>query len=138
VNGPVLEAQPFYWQSMVITLLATAIGLAVGWMVYVRRVPAPESLTASAPGAYRFLVNRYYVDDLYEFMFVRPVKWTSRQVNRYFEQDVVDYTVDGVARLVRFSSGRLRYVQTGFVRNYALGILFGAVLVVGYYVVGGR
>ena len=138
VNGPRIEAQPFYWESMVVTLAVTAIGLFVGWTVYARRSPSAETVAASAPGVYRFLANRYYVDQAYDFLFVVPIKWFSRIVGRYFEQDVVDFTVDGVGKLVRISSGRLRVIQTGFVRNYALGILFGAVLVVGYYVVGGR
>lgn len=138
VNGPRLGTQPFYWQSMAVTLLFTAVGLVVGWSVYARRSPSAEAVGASMPGLYRFLANRYYVDQLYDFLFVAPITWFSRLVGRYFEQDVVDFTVDGVGRLVRMSSGRLRVVQTGFVRNYALGILFGAVLMVGYYVVGGR
>lgn len=138
VNGPRIEAQPFYWESMVVTLAVTAIGLFVGWTVYARRSPSAETVAASTPGVYRFLANRYCVDQAYDFLFVVPIKWFSRIVGRYFEQDVVDFTVDGVGKLVRMSSGRLRVIQTGFVRNYALGILFGAVLVVGYYVVGGR
>ncbi len=138
VNGPTLEAQPFYWQSMAVTLVATALGLLIGWSVYARRSPSAENVAASAPAMYRLLANRYYVDAGYDMLFVRPAKWTGRVVNRFFEQDVIDFSVDGVGKLVRFSSGRLRFLQTGFVRNYALGILFGAVLVVGYYVVGGR
>lgn len=138
VGGPRLEAQPFYWESMAVTLAVTAIGLFVGWTVYARRSPSAQSVVAWAPGAHRFLANRYYVDQMYDFLFVAPVKWFSRMVGRYFEQDVVDFTVDGVGKMVRMSSSRLRVIQTGFVRNYALGILFGAVLVVGYYVVGGR
>jgi NADH-quinone oxidoreductase subunit L len=138
VAGPPIVAAPFYWQSMAVTLAVTAIGLFIGWMVYAQRNPSAEAVGAAAPGVYRFLANRYYVDELYNALFVVPVKWFSRLVGRYFEQDVVDFTVDGIGKLVRFSSTRLRVIQTGFVRNYALGILFGAVLVVGYYVVGGR
>jgi NADH-quinone oxidoreductase subunit L len=138
VGGPPIVAPPFYWQSMAVTLAVTAVGLFIGWSVYAQRNPSAEAVGAAAPGVYRFLANRYYVDELYNVLFVAPVKWFSRLVGRYFEQDVVDFTVDGIGKLVRFSSTRLRVIQTGFVRNYALGILFGAVLVVGYYVVGGR
>jgi NADH-quinone oxidoreductase subunit L len=138
VGGPRIVVPPFYWESMAATLAATAIGLFAGWTVYARRRPSAEAVGASAPGVYRFLANRYYVDQLYDFLFVAPVKWSSRMLGRYFEQDVIDFTVDGIGKLVRISSSRLRVIQTGFVRNYALGIVFGAVLVVGYYVVGGR
>jgi NADH-quinone oxidoreductase subunit L len=138
VAGPRIEAQPFYWESMAVTLAVTALGLVAGWTVYARRSPAPGAVAATAPGVYRVFANRYYVDQLYEFLFVRPVKWFSRVLDRYVEQDVIDFAVDGTGKLIRVTSARLRVIQTGFVRNYALGILFGAVLVVGYYVVGGR
>jgi NADH-quinone oxidoreductase subunit L len=123
---------------MAVTLAVTALGLFAGWAVYARRSPAPEAVAATAPGAYRLLANRYYVDQMYEFLFVKPVKSLSRMLGRYVEQDIVDFAVDGIGKLMRMTSSRLRVIQTGFVRNYALGILFGAVLVVGYYVVGGR
>ena len=137
-SGPPIGAQPFYWQSMAVTLAVTAIGLGIGWTVYARRSPSAEAAGAAAPGIYRFLARRYYIDEVYDALFVAPIKWSSRMVGRYFEQDIVDFTVDGVGKLVRLASSRLRVIQTGFVRNYALGILFGAVLMVGYYVVGGR
>ena len=64
--------------------------------------------------------------------------YTCRAVSRYFEPYVVDGIVNGLAIVTRRLSLRSRAIQTCYVRNYALVILFGAFLVVGYYVVGGR
>jgi NADH-quinone oxidoreductase subunit L len=136
--GPVIEAQPFSWVSLVVTLLFTALGVLVAWQVYYRRSPSPESVSASIPSLYSLLYHRYYVDELYDLVFVRTVKWAGRMLYRFFEVDIVDGAVDGAAWLVRWFSGYARRVQTGYVRNYALGILFGAVLIMGYYVLGGR
>ncbi|HEX6508557.1 MAG TPA: NADH-quinone oxidoreductase subunit L [Chloroflexota bacterium] len=138
VSGPAIAAQPFYPISMAATLIATFIGFGIAYSVYIQHNPAPEAVVARAPGLYRLLLNRYYVDLLYDVLIVRPIKWTALILGRFFEQDIVDFTVDGIPLFVQLLSSRLRLLQTGFVRNYALGILFGAVLVVGYYVVGGR
>jgi len=138
VNGPKIAGQPFYWQSMAVTLIVTLLGFLLAWQIYYRRSPAPERVGATAPGVYNFLYHRYYVDELYDMLFVRPVKWTGSMVYRFVEIDIVDFTVDGAGRLIRWTSGWLRSIQTGYTRNYALGILFGAMIVVGYYVFQGR
>jgi NADH-quinone oxidoreductase subunit L len=138
VRGPAIEPQTFEPISMVAVLAATGIGFWIAWTVYYRGSIAPQRVVAMAPALYRFMAQRYYVDQLYDALFVRTIKWTARILYRFFEIDVIDYTVDGMGRLARYSSGRLRGVQTGYVRNYGLAILFGAVVLVGFYVVGGR
>lgn len=138
VRGPSLDAQPFYWQSLVTTLVATAIGAYIGFAVYYQRRPSAERVGSMAPGLYRFLYHRYYVDELYDAALVRPYKLVATTIYRYFEVPVVDGAVDGSGLLMRWIALRTRGIQTGYVRNYALGILFGAVLLVGFYAVGGR
>jgi NADH-quinone oxidoreductase subunit L len=136
--GPRLEAQPFYWQSMAVTLIVTALGVVIAYQVYYRRSPSPEKVAAMAPSLYRFMAHRYFVDELYHYTFSYPIRYASTAINLYFERYIVDGAVDGAGLFVRWVSNRTHGIQTGYVRNYALGILFGAVLLVGYYVVGGR
>lgn len=138
VRGAALGAQPFYWQSMAVTLIVTLIGFLVAYQVYMRRQPAAGRITAAVPAVYQFLYHKYYVDELYDRVIVRPIRFTAGLLDRYVDRYGIDGTVDGIAILTRLSSTRLRRAQTGYVRNYALGILFGAVLMVGYYVVGGH
>jgi len=138
VSGPTLAPQPFAPVSMIATLLATLIGFGIAWQIYYKRQPSADRVAARAPAVYRFLYHKYYVDELYDFLFVRPIKFTGRMLNQYFDTDIVDGAVDGVGKLLRLSSSRLRRVQTGYVRNYALSILLGAVLMVGFFVLGGR
>jgi NADH-quinone oxidoreductase subunit L len=137
VNGPSLAPQPFYPLSMIVVLAVTAVGVGVAYQVYFKRSPTPQQVAAVAPSLYRFMANRYYVDELYDVAIVRPIKFVARLIYRFFEIDVVDFTVDGIAGLTRYAGTRLRLSETGYVRNYALFILLGAVLMVGYYVVGG-
>jgi NADH-quinone oxidoreductase subunit L len=124
--------------SLVATLLATAIGVFIAWSIYFRRSPTPESVGAATPGLYRLVSNRWYVDELYDWALVRPIKWSGRMIYRFFEVDVLDGTINGTVWVTRWFSRRSRDIQTGYVRNYAMGILFGAVLLMGYYVLGGR
>ncbi|HLJ65760.1 MAG TPA: NADH-quinone oxidoreductase subunit L [Chloroflexota bacterium] len=136
VRGPALVPQPFEPVSLILTLAVTLAGFLVAWQIYYRRSPSPQRVASMAPGLYRFMAHRYYVDELYELLIVRPIKVAASALNRFFELDFVDATVDFAAAAVTWSSRRMRVAQTGYVRNYALAILFGAVLLVGYYFTG--
>jgi NADH-quinone oxidoreductase subunit L len=138
VQGPAIGPQPFEPISMIATLLLTLIGFLAAWTVYMRRSPSAEQAAAYAPFIYRLFFHRYYVDELYDLIIVRPIKLVGGLTYRFFELDIVDGAVDGTAALTRWISSRTRLSQTGYARSYALFIVFGAVLLVGYYVIGGR
>jgi NADH-quinone oxidoreductase subunit L len=139
VNGPSQTVTlPFYWTSLLCTLTITVIGVFIAWRVYFVRRPSPQRVGAAASPMYQLLYHRYYVDELYDLLFVRPIKFAGRSIYRYVERDVIDAAVIGVGAVVRMTSNRVRNIQTGYVRSYALAILFGAVLLLGFYVVGGR
>jgi NADH-quinone oxidoreductase subunit L len=89
------------------------------------RVGAPRN------ALHRLLLHKYYVDELYDALFVRPVFAMSRWFAEVFDAGVIDGAVNGVAELVLRAAGRLRRVQTGFVMNYALTMLIGVVALLG-------
>jgi NADH-quinone oxidoreductase subunit L len=110
-----------------------ALGLAlvavvIAWAMYGRR-----EVPAQAPAA-RFPVTAarrdLYGDAFNEIVLMRPGQWLTR-LSVYFDNRGVDGLVNTIAAVVGGSSGRLRRLQTGFVRSYALAMLFGAVLLVG-------
>jgi NADH-quinone oxidoreductase subunit L len=138
VNGPAIVAQPFSAVSLILALAALAGGFLIAWAIYLRGRPSRTEVGAMAPALYQLLYHKYYMDEIYDAAFVRPTKFAGRMLYRFFEQVVVDASVDGVGRLIRWTSSWARWVQTGYARNYALSILFGAMLVVAYYVIGGR
>jgi NADH-quinone oxidoreductase subunit L len=137
-GGPVIGSVPFSPISLIVTLAVTFVGFLIALQIYFRHNPTPERVGAAAPFVYNLLYHKYYVDELYDLMFVRPVKWLGAMVYRFVDQDFIDGIVNGSASLTGLGSRLLRQIQTGYARNYALYILFGAMLVVGYYVVGGR
>jgi NADH-quinone oxidoreductase subunit L len=87
------------------------------------RDPLPERLGVFG----RVFAHAYYIDESMAAFVSGPGIRFADWLNRSFDQGVIDGAVNGVARLVRDSAARLRRVQTGLVRNYALGVVLGAV-----------
>jgi NADH-quinone oxidoreductase subunit L len=118
---------------LVSSLIALAgIGLAV--FLWLKRRDLPERFARGNPGLHRLLLNKYYVDEVYEAAVVQPIKATSQNVLwRGVDVGLVDGAVNGTASLVASSSWVLRRLQTGSVRTYAGSVIFGVVLVLSYY-----
>ena len=113
----------------VLTLVVVAVGAALGWAVYGRR-----AVPMSAPVAVRPLTtaarNNLYLDALNESVLMRPGQYLTRALV-YVDGRGIDGAVHGLAAGIGGGSARLRRIQTGFVRSYALSIFGGATLVVG-------
>ncbi len=110
------------------------IGFLFAWWFYIRRPQAPEALAEDLPIAYKLLINKYYVDEIYAFLFVRPLIWISTNALwRAVDDGVIDGTVNGVASLARSVGARVRTMQSGNERSYATWIVVGAVIVTGFF-----
>jgi NADH-quinone oxidoreductase subunit L len=110
-----------------ITLAVVAVGLAIAVLVYRRDIPreAPVKVSPATTFARRDL----YGDALNEAVLMRPGQYLTRTLV-WLDNRGVDGLVNGMAALFGGLSGRLRRVQTGFVRSYALSMVFGAAFVV--------
>jgi NADH-quinone oxidoreductase subunit L len=126
---------PRYWLLAAVASLLGAGGIAFAYMAYVARPALSANLARQFAGVHRILTNRYYVDELYDLALVRPTKTLGRWLSRFFDRGL-DNAVNTVGFLVREASVALRELQTGYVRNYALLIFAGAVLVIGFIVFG--
>jgi NADH-quinone oxidoreductase subunit L len=115
------------------TLVAFA-GIGLATMLYLRRPGAAASLANRFRAAHGLLLNKYYVDELYEAVIVQPVRRLSTGVLwRVVDAGIVDGIVNGVGLAVRGWSAVLRRLQTGSVRAYAMSMFLAAVAIVGYY-----
>jgi NADH-quinone oxidoreductase subunit L len=96
----------------------------------------PGRLAASLPGLYRFLLNKWYFDELYNATIVQP---TSRLARRLWRVDgeVIDGMPNGVARLTADGSSQIVKLQTGSIANYAFAMLIGVVALVSLYLIVG-
>jgi NADH-quinone oxidoreductase subunit L len=113
-------------------IAVAGIGLAA--FVWLRRRGIADAMAARFTGVYRLLLNKYYVDELYNAVVVTPIRIGSeRGLWRGFDVGVIDGAVNGTASLVSSSSDVLRRVQTGSVRAYAGSMFIGVVVILGYY-----
>ena len=107
-------------------------GVALAWMVYGRTPVRAASIGVARNPLHKLLIEKYYVDEIYDALFVKPIYHLSLWLARVFDPGLIDGIVNGVATMVAGWARGLRRVQTGYVMNYALGILLGAVAVVAY------
>jgi NADH-quinone oxidoreductase subunit L len=116
----------------VVSVLVVAAGIVLAWMMY---IPRPVRATAPArprSALHETLLNAYYVDRLYDLAIVRPLHALSVVMARAVDLGVIDALVNLVGRAVVAWAADFRRLQTGFVVNYALTMLAGAVVLVGF------
>ena len=111
------------------TVVALA-GIYAAYAVYGRKSDIAERAVERVPGAYRVLWNKYFVDELYDAVVIRPYVALSRWFWQVVDSQIVDGAVNGVGELVRWFGGRVRRLQTGNVQGYALAMLVGAICVI--------
>lgn len=119
---------------MGVSVLIAVLGIGVAYWFYVKKPELPKALAARAHAAYAFLYNKWYVDELYESLIVRPTRVLSEVVLwRWFDVKIIDGLVNGVAQVMQRWGQALRRVETGVVQNYALSIAVGIVILMGYF-----
>ena len=121
-------------QAVLATLIALA-GVGAGWAIYRPQAwPAGvEDPLQKALGAFFTALNRkLYVDEVYDALFVRPFQGLARAVATVVEPYGIDGAVNGLARLVGMAAARARRWSSGYVRQYGLSVLFGAVFLLLY------
>jgi NADH-quinone oxidoreductase subunit L len=132
--GPVTGVPPvlhgIWTKAGVGALVLVVIGVVIAWVLYGRRevpvtAPAGSLVTVAAR-------KDLYGDAINEGLLMRPGQWLTR-LSVYFDNRGVDGLVNTVAAAFGGSSGRMRKLQTGFVRSYALSMLVGAVLLIGTF-----
>jgi NADH-quinone oxidoreductase subunit L len=108
-----------------------AIGLS--YLCYVKNPDIPKNIAARLTGLYTLLLNKYYFDELYNAVIVQPLMQFSNWLWKVVDALGIDGAANGIAALAQSTGRRLRLVQTGYVQSYALSVIIGAVLIVGYW-----
>ena len=106
--------------------IAMIIGFVAAWSMYIYRPQVPARLAASNPGLYKFLLNKWYFDELYDRIFVRPSLAIGRALWRWFDDWLIDQTlVEGLGARVRDVTSRVVRLQSGYLYHYAFAMLIG-------------
>src|SRR5665213_1966146 len=115
------------WQIGLLPTLMMAIGFVVAWHFYIRRPDIPVELARQHDVLYRFLLNKWYFDELYDFIFVRPAKWLGRSLWKGGDGWLIDgFGPDGVSARVLDVTRSVMRLQTGYLYHYAFAMLIGA------------
>ena len=118
-----------------ISVSAALIGFGLAWLLYYRNPRLPQQIASRLGGFYRAVVNKYYVDELYAALFVKPLIAGSALILWHgIDQDVIDATLDNSAHGANEVSDSIRHMQSGNLRSYAGWVAAGAALVIVYMV----
>ncbi|HEX9761169.1 MAG TPA: NADH-quinone oxidoreductase subunit L, partial [Candidatus Acidoferrales bacterium] len=113
-------------------VFGAAIGALIAWRRVLGRRPSPLERAApeAAGGLTRLLENKYYIDEIYDAVIVRPLQWVSTHVLwRVMDAGLIDGTANGLAGAARSVGGQLRRMQSGNTRSYAAWVVVGVVFV---------
>ena len=110
------------------------VGLVWSYHWYIRRPDIPQRIADNNGILYRFLLNKWYFDEIYVFLFVEPTKKLGRFLWKQGDGWLIDgFGPDGVATSVLATTRRIVKVQTGYIYHYAFVMLIGIALFVTYY-----
>ena len=106
--------------------IAMLLGLALAYQFYIRRPDLPGKLAAQQRPLYLFLLNKWYFDELYDWLFVRPAIWLGRTLWKRGDGDVIDGSINGVALgIVPFLTRLAGRAQSGYLFHYAFAMVLG-------------
>ena len=122
--------------GLVLSSVLSIVGIAVAYRIWVQRPGTAARIRERLALPYRVLVNKYYWDEAYHAVFVRPLAYTGRFAQQTFERVVVDgLLVGGTTSVVRAGSATVRGLQNGFLRYYAALLLVGVAAVSLYFLI---
>jgi NADH-quinone oxidoreductase subunit L len=121
------------WVSWAATV-AMLGGFALSYLYYIAAPSLPDLTARVFRPIYLFLLNKWYFDELYDWLFVRPAFWIGRLLWKGGDGKIIDgLGPDGVANRVLWTTGRIVKLQTGYVYHYAFAMLIGVALIVTWF-----
>jgi len=125
--------------AMELTLMGVSIAIGVvgawlGFFIWGRRRDIADAMARQFGALHTLLLNKYYVDEVYDATIVRPIRVISEEgLWRGVDVRLIDGAVNGVATIVDEGATVLRRLQSGSVRTYAGSVILGVVVILGYY-----
>jgi NADH-quinone oxidoreductase subunit L len=123
------------WVLMGVSVTGAVFGMVAAWKIY-SDLKLAESLKARWSGLHRLLENKWFVDELYELLFVKSIQKFSEFLWKSFDIKVIDQVVLGFGRVSAWTGQRVRVLQTGSTQAYAFLLLLGLVMTLGYIIYG--
>jgi len=119
---------------MAITTIIVLAGVGIAYMMYMQKRTIPEKLAQKHPLFYKLLLNKWYIDELYEWNIIKPLHSFSLFLWQVADVKIIDGIVNGTGRFFMRCGSTLRNIQTGYVQRYAVTFVAGTVAVIVYYI----
>jgi NADH-quinone oxidoreductase subunit L len=118
-----------------ISVLAALLGFGLAWLLYYRNPQLPDQIVASLSGGYQLLLHKYYVDELYAALFVKPlIDGSTRILWQGVDRKIIDAAVNDAGDGARHVSDEVRHMQSGNIRSYAGWIAAGSAAVIAFMI----
>lgn len=115
-------------------LIMSIFGFILAYKFYIKSTDLPAKVAGAMKYLYKFLLNKWYFDEIYDFLFVRPAFWIGRFLWKKGDGGVIDrFGPDGFAAFAVIVAKRVRGAQTGFLYHYAFAMLIGVALLVTWF-----
>ena len=130
-NHVMEEAHHAPWLVKIAAFLAMTAGTLAAWVMYIREPGMPASIARANAPAYRFLLNKWYFDEIYDALVVRPVMGLGRVLWKQGDGTVIDGGINGIAMgIVPFFSRLAGRAQSGYLFTYVFGIVIGIAVLI--------
>ncbi len=127
--------QGLEWALMGVSIVVALLGLVLAWVMYVSKPELPQKIAASLGSLYDAVLNKYYIDELYAKLFVKPLVDGSTSILwQGVDRKVIDDSVNNAATGARHVSDEVRQMQSGNLRSYAGWIAAGACAVIAFMI----
>jgi NADH-quinone oxidoreductase subunit L len=118
--------------------IAMLIGFAVSWWFYIKNPALPKALAQSQRPLYLFLLNKWYFDEIYDFLFVRPAMWVGRFLWKRGDGGTIDGFLNGVAMgIVPFFTRLAGRAQSGYIFTYVFWMVLGIAVLITWMSISG-
>ncbi|MDO9288137.1 MAG: NADH-quinone oxidoreductase subunit L [Thermodesulfovibrionales bacterium] len=119
------------WMVMAVSVIAGFSGIGLAYFMYLKRADIPVRLAARFSAVHKILFNKYYVDEFYSFLIVRPAIWTAKNILiGITDAKIIEAIVNGIPKAIGGFSQVIRKVQTGFLQHYATIMATGILIII--------
>lgn len=141
-NNPHMIEAMHHHHAMEYFLLPFSAAVAIGAVLFARNfyrkhdLAGDEKVQSFFGKMYVHMGNKFYIDELYDAIIIRPFVWAGENIVLRFDKEIVDGAVNGIASAVGSIGEVFRRLQSGFVRNYALAVSMGVIVILSYLIFG--
>lgn len=137
LEGIAHHAQAVEWGLILLSIGVAVGGVMFAWKLYDKNGLQGDAMVQKRLGKlYTYMCDKFYVDEMYQKVFIDPFVFIGRNVIMAFDKWVIDGAVNGIGNVILFVGDTFKLMQTGFVSNYALYVVLGVMGILTYLIIG--